>query len=330
VEDSSWGNLKMTIMTTASVSALVAQFYPLTFPDNIWILGVCVVIYFALSGVLQFMVTFLEKDFIYGSAPMGGNVAILRSTLPKGSQVYTLTAEFPKGTQVARLVRSVGQYYRKSGFLVPENVERDIKGVFCGPWRAALAALQVRPLPPVLPPEALGGAGFSAWAEFFRPRLEAALAHAGSKPSGASGLWEERAAPAALSKVYLGWRAACETLKARDAGAYGRCFREEAVKIMGEEASEEYSTRSLSKEQTLKKDAAWAVRWDTAFEVLASSLKLDVENKPRGELARFKGLLEAAERHDPRLRGQGQPASLPAAAASSPEPNPTLEEKKKA
>ena len=122
-EDLTWGNTKMTVMAVASASALVAQFYPLTFPDNIWLLGACVAIYFLLSGVLQYMVTFLDKDLVYTSLPLeGGRVARLHTRLPKGTQTYTLRVEFPVGTFVVDARRSVGDFYRKDGYLVPDTV----------------------------------------------------------------------------------------------------------------------------------------------------------------------------------------------------------------
>lgn len=131
-EDASWGNAKMVLMTTASISALVAQFYPLTFPDNRVLLGVCVVIYFALSGVLQFMVTFLDRDVTYRSLPAAageigaGERAVLRTRLPRGCADFTFIVEQPQGTEVSRFVKNVGNYFTSSGTLVPERVKKDV------------------------------------------------------------------------------------------------------------------------------------------------------------------------------------------------------------
>jgi hypothetical protein len=127
-EDVSWGSTKMAVMALASLSALVAQFYPLTFPANIWLLGVCVAIYFLLSGVLQYMVLFLDKELVYTSLPSQGQVARLHTRLPKGSQTYTFSIEFPVGTLlVDKAQRSVGEFYREDGYLVPENVKATLK-----------------------------------------------------------------------------------------------------------------------------------------------------------------------------------------------------------
>jgi len=322
----------MAIMTAASVSALVAQFYPLTFPDNIWVLGVCVVIYFALSGVLQFMVTFMEKDFIYGSSPIGGcgNV-VLRSSLPKGSQWYTLTAEFPKGTQVGKLVRSVGEYYRKSGFLVPESVERDIKSVLCGPWRAALAALQVPPLPPDFPSEVNARDSFTAWLCFFKPRLETALSQVGIRPHSSlmAGAWDAACSPALLDKVYSAWEDyTMETFKGRSSGlsAYGGRFREEAVRIMGVKASEEYCAAAQVKDSKETPKVGGAAPWEAAFSSILSTLKVKGGYGPEGECLRFKELVGAAKQLDPRLSNKVSHHKSEATAEKS---NPSLQESKK-
>ena len=127
-EDLSWANAKMGIMAVASASALLAQFYPLAFPDNIWLLGACVAVYFFLSGVLQYMVTFLDQDLVYTSQPLeGGRVARLHTRLPKGSQTYSLRVEFPVGRLVVDTRRSVGEFFREDGYLVPDLVREALE-----------------------------------------------------------------------------------------------------------------------------------------------------------------------------------------------------------
>jgi hypothetical protein len=122
----------MAIMVVSSVSALVAQFYPLTFPANRILLGVCVAVYFFLSGVLQVMVTFLDRDVVYRSVPAAadepaaGDRAVLRTTLPRGSADFSLIVELPQGTEVAKMTKSVGQYFTSTGSLVPERLKKDV------------------------------------------------------------------------------------------------------------------------------------------------------------------------------------------------------------
>ena len=66
-EDKSYGNLKLGIMLVSVLVGSIAQFYPRAFPDNRTLLAVCVVIYFALSGVLQYQTTFYDREFIWAS-----------------------------------------------------------------------------------------------------------------------------------------------------------------------------------------------------------------------------------------------------------------------
>ena len=45
----------------------VAQFYPLPFPDNRYLLGACFFLYFALSGLYQYYIWYIERDYIFSS-----------------------------------------------------------------------------------------------------------------------------------------------------------------------------------------------------------------------------------------------------------------------
>ncbi len=62
-------NLKLFLMFLSCVSAVVAQFYPIPFPKSRPLLGVCCAIYFILSSILQFIVTFIDKDTIIITKP---------------------------------------------------------------------------------------------------------------------------------------------------------------------------------------------------------------------------------------------------------------------
>ena len=63
-------NIKMLLMFIASCFALTAQFYPLPFPKNRILIGICVGIYFFISGILQFIITFIDKNHIIKTAYM--------------------------------------------------------------------------------------------------------------------------------------------------------------------------------------------------------------------------------------------------------------------
>ena len=62
-------NLKLFFMFLSCVFAMIAQFYPITFPDSRPLLGFCCVMYFLLSVILQGMITYIDKDVILISKP---------------------------------------------------------------------------------------------------------------------------------------------------------------------------------------------------------------------------------------------------------------------
>ena len=64
-----WENIKLLLMFISCVFAMVAQFYPIPFPQSRMLLGVCCAGYFILSTVLQFIITFVDKDTIIITKP---------------------------------------------------------------------------------------------------------------------------------------------------------------------------------------------------------------------------------------------------------------------
>lgn len=108
-ENYSWDNVKLLIMFTACVFAMVAQFAPIPFPDSRPLLGLCGAAYFLLSGVLQYITTFIDKDAILLTKPcdpqdekqvprknkdMTSYGLTIRSNLPRFSEWYTVRIEF--------------------------------------------------------------------------------------------------------------------------------------------------------------------------------------------------------------------------------------------
>ena len=63
-EHHSLDNVKLLLMLAACIFAMVAQFWPLPFPKSRPLLGVCCSMYFVLSGILQLIVWFVERDAI--------------------------------------------------------------------------------------------------------------------------------------------------------------------------------------------------------------------------------------------------------------------------
>ena len=63
-EDTSMSNLKLFIGFSAVGASLLSHVYPAPFPRNWWCLLFCCAIYFALSGVLQLLLSFVELESI--------------------------------------------------------------------------------------------------------------------------------------------------------------------------------------------------------------------------------------------------------------------------
>lgn len=141
-EDPRMDNIKLAVMTLACVFALVAQFAPVPFPESRPFLGVCCVSYFLLSGVLQLITTFVDKDTIMLTKPKGADKTKnkdlqshgvrVRSQFPRFSEYYTLILEF-QGREDSPLVEqkwSVGQFFDKEGYFDVVGLQMEVKELF--------------------------------------------------------------------------------------------------------------------------------------------------------------------------------------------------------
>ncbi|GAX19742.1 hypothetical protein FisN_37Lh006 [Fistulifera solaris] len=130
-EEHSWDNWKLLIMFAACVAACVAQFVPIPFPESRPILGICGALYFILSGILQFITTFIDKDAILLTKPLenapktNADMAKygmrIRSQLPRFSEWYTVIVQFQLDDKNAvspyvEQTWSVGQFFDKEGY----------------------------------------------------------------------------------------------------------------------------------------------------------------------------------------------------------------------
>jgi signal peptidase complex subunit 2 len=65
-----WENTKLFLMFSSCVFAMVAQFFPIPFPASRPLLGLCCASYFILSVILQYIVTYVDKDTIMITNPI--------------------------------------------------------------------------------------------------------------------------------------------------------------------------------------------------------------------------------------------------------------------
>lgn len=146
------GNLKLFLMALACAFAAVAQFAlkgaELSSAHRIW-LGVCCVSYFAISGILQLLMTFVDKDCIMTILPLtdphaiklvvrqGGNKYLdkhgmrVRSQFPRFSEFYTVILEFQGGPpHHVQQTWSVGQFFDVEGYFDEEGVMLEIESLY--------------------------------------------------------------------------------------------------------------------------------------------------------------------------------------------------------
>lgn len=128
-----WDNLKLVIMMASCIFAMVAQFYPLPFPESRPLLGVCCVGYFALSGVLQFMITFVDKDTIMTTT--GSKELQIDTTFARFQEYFTLAViPLPSNLGVAdpkatRAKMYVGRYFTEDGDYDEVGFAREVEKV---------------------------------------------------------------------------------------------------------------------------------------------------------------------------------------------------------
>jgi hypothetical protein len=68
-ENFHYDNIKLGLMVVACAFAMVAQFYPMPFPESRPLLGVCCISYFLASTIIQLIVSYLEQDAILTTQP---------------------------------------------------------------------------------------------------------------------------------------------------------------------------------------------------------------------------------------------------------------------
>lgn len=150
-EEYSHDNLKLFLMALACGFAAVAQFGLATdFPKNRMWLGVCCASYFCISGILQLIMTFIDKDCIMMTKPLsdpeaiklvknGGNKLMdkygirVRSQFPRFSEYYTIILEFQGKDPPSEFVKetwSVGQFFDVDGFFDEEGLMLEVEKLY--------------------------------------------------------------------------------------------------------------------------------------------------------------------------------------------------------
>lgn len=139
-EDYRLDNFKLAIMIGACLFAVVAQFAPVPFPDSRPLLGGCCCCYFILSGVLQLITTFVDKDSILLTKPLASakNADLkasgvrVRSQFPRFSEWYTVILEYQDRENSPQVEQrwSVGKFFDKEGFFDEIGLQKEVESLF--------------------------------------------------------------------------------------------------------------------------------------------------------------------------------------------------------
>lgn len=115
----SWENFKLFLMFLSCVFAMIAQFYPMPFPDSRLLLAVCCALYFIISTVLQMIVVFIDKDTILFLKPKEGfndHEIRVRTNFPRFQEFFTVIIQGKDEKSPATTAKMyVGKYFTSKG-----------------------------------------------------------------------------------------------------------------------------------------------------------------------------------------------------------------------
>eukprot|EP00617_Octactis_speculum_P020161 CAMPEP_0185768344 /NCGR_PEP_ID=MMETSP1174-20130828/49149_1 /TAXON_ID=35687 /ORGANISM="Dictyocha speculum, Strain CCMP1381" /LENGTH=201 /DNA_ID=CAMNT_0028452993 /DNA_START=14 /DNA_END=619 /DNA_ORIENTATION=- len=127
-----WDNVKILLMVVACAFAMVAQFFPMEFPQSRPLLGVCCAAYFVASSILQLIDTYIEKDCIMTTEPKAGVDAAssglrIRSNFARFQYEYELIVqknlpESPASTSILLIYK----YFTEDGWFDEDSFEADV------------------------------------------------------------------------------------------------------------------------------------------------------------------------------------------------------------
>lgn len=136
-------NFKLFLMFLSCLFAMTAQFYPIPFPKSRPLLGVCCASYGILSMVLQFIITYIDKDTILQTKTSEKYPVELRirTSFPRFQEEFILTVQkrhyiSPKdASQEAKSKQSdistvrmyVGRYFTDQGEFDEARFHYDVK-----------------------------------------------------------------------------------------------------------------------------------------------------------------------------------------------------------
>ncbi|KNC82445.1 hypothetical protein SARC_05277 [Sphaeroforma arctica JP610] len=137
VEDYTHVDVKLALEAVAVAFAGVGLYisYFHTGPQVDMVLGVCVVMYFLLSGILQAYQFFVVKT-ITMQTNKGSQKVIMRSLMEKSPpHLYTFSIEWSDGTKhpkPAKSTVSIGKFIDVNGYVHNQKIETEVSAVLAG------------------------------------------------------------------------------------------------------------------------------------------------------------------------------------------------------
>mmetsp|Transcript_5605 Transcript_5605/g.5800 ORF Transcript_5605/g.5800 Transcript_5605/m.5800 type:complete len:193 (-) Transcript_5605:191-769(-) len=126
-----WENIKLALMLLSCLFAVTAQFYPMPFPQSRPLLGICCISYFILSSVLQFMVSYIDKDMIMYTKQKPDSEdppLVIRTSFPRFQETFTLIIQYKKPNSPETTGRMyVGKYFTQKGEYDKVGFMKDVK-----------------------------------------------------------------------------------------------------------------------------------------------------------------------------------------------------------
>jgi hypothetical protein len=119
------------------ILAVYTHFAPIPFPDTVPLMIAFVIIYGAISSMLQLLEWFVTKDIIFKSTPATAQTPsrakhyyILRSNLPRYSDKYSVSLEKIKddgsSEKVLSIEDSVSKWFYQSGVFSPGEFKKSL------------------------------------------------------------------------------------------------------------------------------------------------------------------------------------------------------------
>lgn len=127
----SYEDKKFLLMFFACAAALIAQFYPMPFPDSRGLIFVCCAVYFIISFILQVLQSFVDKDCILILHPkkdVTSKQTIVRSNFARFQEYFELIleAEDSSSTSCTTAKMYVGKYFTEAGEFDEDSFVSDV------------------------------------------------------------------------------------------------------------------------------------------------------------------------------------------------------------